>query len=403
MLQSLSRNAFRPFQVNFARCQCFKPSKRAFSQSTSRLLRSRRASQKIDAASDRATTPDLNSHRLTDSALYRLRSSRSEYEKQSREEDSSQSRHQGERQEEFNAWESAQTPYQRLDYVRDRRRRTGTVIAMGFTAINGYIWYQWSLAEPDKFESMRGGFSRATFKDRNTQALHTYLIENFTLSANNWQEHRWHTILSAGFSHQSLWHLLANTVGVMSFFPITAMGLGVPVATVSYLACIVGGSLLTLHRKGVDVIEDVKDVVTGKVEYGVSNDLAYGTSFQDELARLVGFEVPSWSIAEQKRRSNAKFQNDVPGLGASAGVCGLFTISTMMAPTAGVAVFFIPLPAWLAWSLLTGVDTLCTFDEESRQKLADKIGIMLGHEAHLGGTITGLLTAVLFFGRLFRR
>jgi membrane associated rhomboid family serine protease len=293
--------------------------------------------------------------------------------------------------------------YKRMNAGKERRRMTGVVVAMGFTAVNGYIWYNWLLAQPESMVSSNGGYIRATFSDQKSKALHAFMLDNFTVSAKNWDEHRWHTLLTAGFSHQSMWHLAANTIGVISFFPIVSVGLGVPLATISYLACIAGGSLLMLHQKGIDLYGDVKDVLSGKVEYGAKPEPVYGSSFQDELARLVGFEVPSWSITEQKkRRDGAKAFIDQPGLGASAGVCGLFTISTLMAPSAGVAIFFIPLPAWLAWGLLTGVDAYCTINEEARKKFAETIGISVGHEAHLGGTLTGVFTGLLFFRRLFR-
>lgn len=237
-----------------------------------------------------------------------------------------------------------------------RRGRTGMVIAIGITAVNGYVWYNWQLA--------------ISATKRNDPALMAFMSENFTCSKKNYNEGRWWTVVTSGFSHMEIWHILANTIGIVSFYPVVAARVGIVSSLVTYLACIGGGSAASLYHAGL-----------------------WRESGSSSAAR------GSLSLFSKPRIPQA----DIPGLGASAGVFGLFTISMLMAPTATVSIFFIPFPAWLAWGLLTGVDSYGAMSAEGRSKLAKVTGVNLGHEAHLGGSATALFLSVLLMPRFWLR
>ena len=233
--------------------------------------------------------------------------------------------------------------------TRDARRyKTGTVVALGITAVNGYIWYQWQLA----MSSAGRGDSRKV----------KYMMDHFSCSVKNYRAERYWTLVTAGFSHIQTWHLLANSIGVLSFFPVVAIRMGVIRTTIGYLSCITGGSIASLHHAGV---------------------------WEQPIDRYFSPLRPA--------------STDKPGLGASAGVFGLFTYSMLLAPTSSVAVFFIPFPAWLAWGALTGVDLYCALSPDGRARMSQLTGIEIGHEAHLGGSSTALFTTLLLIPRFWLR
>lgn len=244
----------------------------------------------------------------------------------------------------------------RQDSEYIRRGRAALIVAFGITAVNGYVFYQWQLAQ----SSAQRGDSRRM----------TYMRENFLCSRKNYNAGRSWTVITAGFSHMEVWHLLANTLGVVSFFPAVAGHLGVVRTLGAYLLCIAGGSAASLRHSG--QWQHTPETHTGTL--------------------LSAFSAPKLA------------KPDVPGLGASAGVFGVFTLSVLLAPTAGVSVFFIPLPAWFAWGLLTGIDSYCALNEDGRRKLVQLTGIQMGHEAHLGGIGTALLGSLVLMPRFwFRR
>lgn len=249
---------------------------------------------------------------------------------------------------------SAAGPQEDPEFVR--RGRTGLVVAFGITAVNGYIFFKWQMA--------------GSAAKKGDTTLLDYMSDNFLCSKKNYNEGRWYTTITSGFSHIEIWHLLANTIGVISFYPAVAAQMGVVPSLLVYLASIAGGSVASLYHAG---------------QWQEKDRVASPLSF------LSPFAVP----AEQKP--------DIPGLGASAGVFGVFTLSVVFAPMAGVSVFFIPLPAWLAWGLLTGVDSYCALSPEGRKKMVQLTGIQMGHEAHLGGSATGLLASFLLVPRFWMR
>lgn len=240
------------------------------------------------------------------------------------------------------------------DFVR--RGRVGVIVAIGITVINGYIFYNWQLG---KSGAQRG----------DTRLL-KLMTDNFTCSKRNLEEGRYWTLLTSGFSHIEVWHLLANTIGIVSFVPAVAISVGLTRTILVYLSSIGAGSLASLYHAG----------------------------YWDERS----IEHKPFSLMSRFSATTAG-RSDTPGLGASAGVFGIFTLSVILAPKAGVSILFIPLPAWLAWGLLTGIDSYCAISQEGRKKMTELTGVQMGHEAHLGGSAAALLLSFFLIPRFWLR
>jgi membrane associated rhomboid family serine protease len=81
-------------------------------------------------------------------------------------------------------------------------------------------------------------------------------------------------------------------------------------------------------------------------------------------------------------------------LGASGGVCGIIFSSVFLFPGSRIGFFFLPvgIPGWLYAILFLGSE----FYGGRRQQAN------IGHDAHLGGAIIGLLTATALFPEIVR-
>lgn len=237
-----------------------------------------------------------------------------------------------------------------------RRGRVSVIVAIGITAINGYIFYNWQLA--------------TSGAKRGDPRLMKVMTDNFTCSKRNIEDGRYWTILTSGFSHIEVWHLLANTIGIVSFVPAVAISAGITRTIFVYLSSICAGSAASLYHAG---LWDEKS--TNHSQFGLMSRFS----------------------------TTPMGKPDTPGLGASAGVFGIFTLSVILAPSAGVSIFFIPLPAWLAWGLLTGIDSYCAISQEGRRKMTELTGVQMGHEAHLGGSAAALLLSLVVLPRFWLR
>jgi len=89
------------------------------------------------------------------------------------------------------------------------------------------------------------------------------------------------------------------------------------------------------------------------------------------------------------------FQKNNPGysaVGASGGVSGILFASIVILPQMMLGIFFvIPMPAWLFAILYLG------YSVYGVQKQLGNVG----HEAHLGGAIIGLIAPVIFYPEIF--
>jgi membrane associated rhomboid family serine protease len=139
----------------------------------------------------------------------------------------------------------------------------------------------------------------------------------------------YYRLLTAGFLHAGWWHLLFNMVSLYLFGPAIELVIGSAQFLVIYLGAIVGGNLLSLY-------------VHRHHEYQ-----AYG---------------------------------------ASGGVCGIIFAYILLFPGSQIVSFSIPLPV-PGWLYAIGFMLGSFFGMRGNNKGN------IGHDAHLGGAIVGLLIA----------
>lgn len=79
-------------------------------------------------------------------------------------------------------------------------------------------------------------------------------------------------------------------------------------------------------------------------------------------------------------------QLNYTAVGASGAVCGIIFSSVFLFPDIKIFIFFFPLPSWL-FAVLFMVISLYGMGKGTSR---------IGHEAHLGGALTGIVWAVLY-------
>jgi membrane associated rhomboid family serine protease len=170
------------------------------------------------------------------------------------------------------------------------------------------------------------------------------LADNFLISWTHLTEGRVWTLLTSVFSHNMLFHLLINMIVLTSFGPPLERLMGPRRFLAFYLAACAVGSLA--HAL-------------------VSNFLL------DRPAQAA--------------------------LGASSALAGVLLLFAMVFPKARVLFFFLlPLPAIAAALIFIGIDLWGLFAQ------VEGGGLPIGHGAHLGGALTGIVY-YLIAGRTLRR
>lgn len=162
----------------------------------------------------------------------------------------------------------------------------------------------------------------------------TTMAEHFLVSWRHLEEGRIWTLLTAVFSHNLLFHLLINMIVLVSFGPPLERRMGARRFLVFYLTAGVVGSL--------------------------SHAL-----------------VSAFAIDEPAQAA----------LGASAALAGVLLLFSLTFPRATVLLFFlIPMPAIVAALIFVGIDIWGLF-----MQIEGDGGWPIGHGAHLGGALTGML------------
>ena len=148
----------------------------------------------------------------------------------------------------------------------------------------------------------------------------------------------YYRLVTSGFMHANWWHLLCNMVSLYLFGPILESVFGPRLLLLVYFGSVIGGNLLSLY-------------IHRHHEYR-----AYG---------------------------------------ASGGVCGVIFAYILLFPGARIADFLLPvsIPGWLYVILFIGVSFLATKDNNRGN---------IGHDAHLGGAIVGLLVAAALEPKMAR-
>ena len=160
-----------------------------------------------------------------------------------------------------------------------------------------------------------------------------FMTNNFLVSWSALTEGRVWVLLTAAFSHNWLWHLLLNMFVLSSFGPIVEMTLG----SKRFLRFYIAASL---------------------------------------VSSLGHAAVSAWLLG----------QPEMPALGASGAISGVILLFSMLYPREKILIFgLIPLPA--LWGALAFVG----LDIWGLAKQAEGGGLPIGHGAHLGGALAGVL------------
>lgn len=168
-----------------------------------------------------------------------------------------------------------------------------------------------------------------------------HMLDNYTLSWRNLQEGRWRTLFTSALSHSALDHLLFNMISWHALASFGVLGAGLSARAVLGLGA--------------------------------------GAALAGDFASLYHWGQPSGQPS-----------NDRAGLGASGAISGLATALACKHPRAPFQFAFIPIPIPL-WGLVVGYLVYDSF----RMGAKDNIG----HAAHVGGSLSGVLMYALFLRR----
>ncbi len=164
----------------------------------------------------------------------------------------------------------------------------------------------------------------------------SFMEANFLVSYSNLATHPW-TLLTSVFSHQALLHIFLNMFVLNSF-----------------------GRFL---------------------------EQFLGSKF------YLGFYLVAGVIASLSHALLSNFllgQPDLPALGASGAIAGLVLLFSLLFPKEKIVLFaIVPLPA------LVGAIAFVALDLWGLAAQAEGGGLPIGHGAHLGGALAGLLTYLL--------
>jgi rhomboid-like protein len=160
-----------------------------------------------------------------------------------------------------------------------------------------------------------------------------YMTENFLVSWDALAAGRYWTLLGSAFSHILFLHFFLNMSVLASFGPIVEITIGSARFFRFYLLAAIVSSL---SHAGVSAL------ILGKPE--------------------------------------------LPALGASGAISGVILLFSFLYPRARILLFwFIPLPASIGALVFIGIDLLGLFAQ------FEGGGLPIGHGAHLGGAVTGIL------------
>lgn len=160
-----------------------------------------------------------------------------------------------------------------------------------------------------------------------------FMEQNFLVSWNGLVEGRYWTLLTSTFSHTLFLHIFLNMFVLQSFGPVVQSVLG--------------------------------------------------------LRRFATFYITAAIISSFSHAAVSAFvvgKPGLPALGASGAVSGVILLFSLMFPTQKILMFgFIPVPAVIGGLIFIGLDLWGLWAQ------AEGGGFPIGHGAHLGGALTGIL------------
>ena len=168
-----------------------------------------------------------------------------------------------------------------------------------------------------------------------------FMERHFLVSLTSVEQGRIWTLLTSAFSHAAAWHLIINMFVLKSFAPPIARAWGL-------------SQFLTFY-----------------VCAGVSASVAH-----------VLFSWFGWP--------------DIPALGASGAIAGLLLAYAFLYPRRLVYLFaIVPLPAWAMAIAFVGFDLWGLIGQYRERQLGWDDGVLIGHGAHLGGALFGVLWSLV--------
>lgn len=171
-----------------------------------------------------------------------------------------------------------------------------------------------------------------------TEGPSSTMVSNFLVSWNGLLEGRWWTLLTSVFSHNMFLHFFLNMFVLNSF-----------------------GSLL-------EIVMGRRFFILFYIGAGIISSLAHAL-------------VSAFILGEPS----------LPALGASGAISGLILIFSLMFPKERILIFgIIPVPAMWGALLFIGLDLWGLFEQSQGS------GLPIGHGAHLGGAVTGILTYIFW-------
>ena len=160
-----------------------------------------------------------------------------------------------------------------------------------------------------------------------------FMINNFLVSWTGLEQGRFWTLATAAFSHNLFFHIFMNMFVLNSFGPVVEEAIGFLRFILFYLAA------------------------------------AVFSSFCHALVSATIMKQP-----------------DLPALGASGAVSGVLLLFALMYPQQKILMFgIVPLPALWAAGMFVGLDLWGLVAQ------AEGGGLPIGHGAHLGGALAGLI------------
>lgn len=184
------------------------------------------------------------------------------------------------------------------------------------------------------------------------------LLRNFFNSLTNYREGRWWNLLTATIMHRTTWHFMMNMICLWEWGTTVVSLLGAPALVVTWV---------------------------GAGVFASAAGLIYDKMIENKTAR----SKANGSLSED----DAKIHVQYGGLGASGSIFGIFALLTCMGPHVSMS---IPMQRRLypSWWLLAGS---AGFSAAAMQFewLPD-----VGHAAHLGGMLFGVLFSVFMRARL---
>lgn len=209
------------------------------------------------------------------------------------------------------------------------------------------------------------------------KTLRRYLQENFVLSVTNWRAGRWWTMFTCSIMHVSPIHLGINMYILWSLAPQAISLFGIPGFTTLWLASSLAGSALTIYWQ---------ERALAPTEQSWDTERSWDAE-------------QSWDAGAKKRQtsSDEDARLNRGAAGASSAMLGIMAAFAAFNPHLSFQVVFIPFgfPAWAGVGVFTAWSAYCMYDPMLLPGV--------GHAAHVGGTVGGLVTYFAWLKPWLRR